>query len=62
LWANLRPGSKVFVHDVDREPIVEVFLNSTWWNKEMGIDPPQLVGAGKGLSKLSPLIGYVIKS
>lgn len=61
LWANVRPGSKVFLHDIDRAPVVEVFTNSTWWRKELGIDPPHFVGAYTGLSRLSPLIGYVIK-
>jgi O-methyltransferase len=62
LWANLRPGSKVFLHDIDRAPVVDVFTNPTWWRKELGIDPPQIVGAYSGLSRLSPLIGYVIKA
>lgn len=61
LWANLRPGSKVFLHDVDRAPVVEVFADSAWWMEEMGINPPNFVGAYCGLGRLSPLIGYVIK-
>ncbi len=61
LWKNLRPDAKVFLHDVDRPPVVEVFTDSSWWRTEMGTDPPQFEGAYKGLSKRSPLIGYVIK-
>ena len=61
LWKNLRPNTKVFLHDIDRPPVVEVFTDSTWWRREMGIDPPRFLGAHKGLSKRSPLIGYVIK-
>jgi O-methyltransferase len=62
LWKNLQPDTKVFLHDVDRPPVVEVFTNTDWWRKEMGIDPPQFLGAYKGLGRRSPLIGYVVKT
>ena len=62
LWVGVNPGSKVFIHDVDRKPIVEVFTNSDWWRNEIGVDPPQFIGAYHGLGRLSSLIGYVIKT
>jgi hypothetical protein len=62
LWKNLRPNAKVFLHDVDRPPVVEVFTDAAWWRREVGVEPPHFVGAIKGLSKRSPLIGYVIKA
>jgi len=62
LWPAIRPGAKVFLHDIDRAPVVEVFTNAGWWRKEFGTDPPQLVGAHTGLGRLSPLIGYVVKA
>jgi hypothetical protein len=32
-----------------------------WWRDNMHSVPPRLVGAGTGLGRLSPLIGYVCK-
>lgn len=61
LWGNIARGSKIFLHDIDRPPVVEVFTNPAWWRQSLGIEPPQLVGAYKGLDKLSSLIGFVIK-
>ncbi len=62
LWANVVPGSRVYVHDVDRKPIVEVFTSLTWWTTELGLEPPPLVGAGTGLGRFCPLLGYVTKA
>ena len=62
LWPAVRPGAKVFVHDIDRAPVVELFTNVLWWKTEIGTDPPQLVGAYTGLGRLCPQIGYAVKA
>jgi len=61
LWPELNPGAKVFIHDVDREPVVDAFSDPTWWHDEMHDEPPGVIGAHSGLSPLSPLIGYATK-
>lgn len=62
LWPELTPGSKVFIHDIDREPVVQAFSDRDWWLKEVGSEPPPLTGAYKGLSPMSRLIGYATKA
>jgi O-methyltransferase len=62
LWPGVNPGAKVFLHDIDRAPVVQVFTDEAWWTKEMGSPPPRLVGSYHGLGRLSPLIGYVAKA
>jgi hypothetical protein len=62
LWPGLNPGAKVFLHDVDRAPVVQVFTDDEWWTSEIGTRPPRFVGAYTGLGRLSPLIGYVTKA
>ena len=61
LWPELNPGAKVFIHDVDREPVVRAFSDPSWWRDEMHDEPPAFVGAYHGLTSLSPLIGYATK-
>lgn len=61
LWEDIVPGAKVFLHDVDRPPVVEVFTDSSWWREKIGTDPPPFAGAYTGLSRLSPLLGFVTK-
>ena len=61
LWPELTPGAKVFIHDVDREPVLRAFSDRSWWRDEMHDDPPDVVGAHSGLTSLSPLIGYATK-
>lgn len=61
LWREVQPGSKVFLHDVDRAPVVAVFTDAAWWRTVLGSEPPQFVGANTGLDRASPLLGYVVK-
>jgi hypothetical protein len=61
LWQDIVPGAKVFLHDVDRPPVVAVFTDPTWWHDKVGTDPPPLAGAYNGLNRLSPLLGFVTK-
>jgi predicted O-methyltransferase YrrM len=61
LWNNVQPGSKVFIHDIDRQPVVDAFVNPAWWQQYMDAEPPQLVGALTGLGRTSSLIGYALK-
>jgi O-methyltransferase len=62
LWAGVAPGAKVFIHDIDREPVVRAFSNRDWWLQEIGSEPPALTGAYSGLSPLSRMMGYATKS
>ena len=61
LWPQIASGAKVFLHDVDRQPVAAVFEDADWWEKQFDCDPPKFVGARVGLGRLSPLMGYVIK-
>jgi predicted O-methyltransferase YrrM len=62
LWDQVEPGGKVFIHDIDRPPVVQVFTDASWWESRVGVSPPPLFGALTGLGKLSPLLGYAIKT
>lgn len=62
LWKLVEPGCKVFIHDVDRKPVVEPFQDKDWWLSNIGRDLPELVGDEKGLGWQKPMLGYVVKS
>lgn len=62
LWKQVEPGGKVFIHDIDRPPVVEVFTDEVWWKSHLGAVPPPLFGGLTGLGMLSPLLGYAVKS
>ena len=61
LWPQVAVGTKVFLHDVDRDPVVMAFTDTDWWDKQFSCDPPPFFGAHTGLGRLSPLMGYVVK-
>jgi O-methyltransferase len=61
LWKQVIPGSKVFIHDVDRDSVVEVFTDNSWWQENLGEPPPMLEGAYMGINRSSPLLGYLVK-
>jgi hypothetical protein len=61
LWSGLVPSAKAFIHDIDRQAVVRVFTDVSWWQRELGLQPPVLVGAGVGLSRRAPLLGYAVK-
>jgi O-methyltransferase len=61
LWKSVAPGSKVFVHDVDRPPVVEPFRDRTWWLNHIDGTLPEFVGGGSGLGWQKRLLGYAVK-
>lgn len=61
LWKNVNSGGKVFIHDIDRPAVVDVFTDTDWWGTHLGEEPPQLVGAYTGIGRLQPLLGFAIK-
>lgn len=61
LWTSVAQGGKVFVHDVDRPPVVDPFQDGPWWSSRVGTRVPEFVGAGRGLGRLRPLLGYAVK-
>jgi predicted O-methyltransferase YrrM len=62
LWARLEPGSKVFVHDVDRSPVFEPFQDRDWWAQHVASDLPEFVGALTGCGRQKRLLGYAVKA
>ena len=66
LWRQLEPGAKVFIHDIGRDPVADVFRDQQWWESELGEAPPSgLTGARQGtrsgLARAAPNLGYVYK-
>jgi O-methyltransferase len=61
LWHSLASQGKVFVHDVDRPPVVEPFQDYHWWSRHVDSTLPKFVGAGSGLGWQKRLLGYAIK-
>jgi hypothetical protein len=62
LWRSIAPGCKVFVHDVDRSPVVRPFQDKEWWRSHFGSSIPTFVGCGHGLGWQKRLLGYSVKS
>ncbi len=62
LWNSVAPGCKVFVHDVDRPPVVRPFQNEDWWARQFHSPIPRFVGGGSGLGWQKRLLGYSVKS
>ncbi len=67
LWPQLTDGASFFTHEATHMEIAGLFFERDWW-RELGFQPPGLVGAGTGLGLIpraggfgSPL-GYAIKS
>jgi O-methyltransferase len=65
LWRDIVPGAKVFIHDIGREPVADVFRDVHWWEHELRALPPRLVGARRGrrsgLARTAPNLGYAHK-
>jgi O-methyltransferase len=61
LWRHIEPGCKVFVHDVDRAPVVQPFQDAAWWNQHVEGRMPRFVGALTGMGRRRPLLGYATK-
>jgi len=61
LWGQVQAGCKVFVHDVDRSPVVEPFRDQVWWQGHVGPNVPPFFGALTGLGRQKPLLGYAVK-
>ena len=62
LWKSVAPGCKVFVHDVDRPPVVRRFQDKDWWARHFNSSIPPFFGSGHGLGWQRRLLGYSVKS
>jgi hypothetical protein len=56
IWPVLTEGGALFVHEARHHEIASLFFDSAWWERELGVQAPGLVGAGTGLG-LDPEIG-----
>ena len=61
LWPPLQNGCKFFTHEAHHLLTIKSFSDKTFWQEKFGINPPEFVGAGKGLSRLEPCLGYIKK-
>ncbi len=61
LWNQVVPGCKVYVHDADRQPVVDPFQDEAWWNQNIGGKVPEFHGALTGLGWLKEKLGYARK-
>jgi hypothetical protein len=48
LWPKLRAGGYLFSHEALVADFIKGLSNSKWWQKELGHDPPLILGAGYG--------------
>ncbi len=61
LWPQLKPGGYWFTHEaVYMEYILGTF-DPEWWMETFSEPPPLVIGAGSGLSLLSPSLAYFQK-
>lgn len=50
IWPRLQPGSKFYTDDGGELDIAAIFFERDWWKKNLGENPPGLIGAGFGIS------------
>jgi O-methyltransferase len=56
IWPLLVDGGALFVHEARHQEIASLFFDQGWWQENLGVGAPGLVGAGTGLG-LDPEIG-----
>lgn len=61
LWPLLKPGGYWFTHDASYMEYVLGTFDHKWWQETFGEPPPLVIGAGSGLSVLSPSLAYFQK-
>lgn len=69
LWPRLVEGGFFFTHEAIQREIFSIFNDDEWWHRNLGCEPPGLVGGGSGLG-LYPTengyygscLGYTVKS
>jgi hypothetical protein len=61
LWPRLAPGGLWFTHEASFTNYILGILDSGFWGETLGECPPVMMGAGSGLSVLSPSIAYLQK-
>jgi hypothetical protein len=49
LWPHLADGGSIFIHEAEHREMVDFFYNQDWWNENLGVDAPGLIGGGTGL-------------
>jgi hypothetical protein len=61
LWPRLKPGGYWFTHEAGYLEYVYGLFDRQWWLENLGEPPPLVIGAGSGLSLLSPSLAYFQK-
>jgi hypothetical protein len=67
LWPLMRNDCALFTDEADHHEIASAFYDREWWEKEVGDEPPGLVGAGNGLGVFPAAggsrstVGYTVK-
>lgn len=56
IWPLLAEGGALFVHEARHQEISSFFFDQAWWQQNLGVAAPGLVGAGTGLG-LDPAVG-----
>ncbi len=61
LWPQLKPGGYWFTHEASYMEYVLGTFNHEWWLQTFQEPPPLVIGAGCGISVLSPSLAYFQK-
>lgn len=61
LWPLFRPGGYWFTHEASFQNYIAGVFDSKWWMDNIGTSPPIVIGAGTGLSVLTPSLAYFQK-
>ncbi len=69
LWPLLQDGGTLYTHEAGHMEIAALFFSESWWQKNLGVPPPGLVGAGTGIGVkiltgpyFTSSLGYTIKN
>jgi hypothetical protein len=61
LWPRLKYGGYWFTHEASYMEYILGTFDFAWWLEALGQPPPLIIGAGSGLSILSPSLAYLRK-
>jgi macrocin-O-methyltransferase TylF-like protien len=58
LWPLMSDGAVMFTHEAHHLEVAKLFHDDVWWNHELNMKAPGLVGSGSGLGLMKTAHGY----
>ena len=61
LWPRLTNGGRIYLHEARDLRFIHGVTEAAWWQRELGLSPPLLIGAGFGCGAGAPQLAYFDK-